>query len=128
MDESLVSSQRGMLPLSIVYGGVCLLAACGGMFLSFGAQRGGISHANAFGAPLMGPWSQTLPPNPHPVSVWLPQCALFARCLTVILAFALAGSYLGVSRWLRHTAIALAAPSLVIWVLAGLMKVVLELH
>ena len=128
MDESLVSSKRGIFLLTIVYAGVCLLAACCGMVFSFGAQRGGISQANAFLAPLMGPRSQTLSPNPHPVSVWSPQYALFARCLTVILAFALIGSYLGVSRWLRRTAIALAVPSLVIWVLAGLMKVVLELH
>jgi len=128
MDETLVSSKRGIFLLSIVYGGVCLLAACCGVLLSFAAQPGGIGHSNAFVAPLMGPWSQTLPPNPHPVSVWSPQYALFARCLTVILAFALAGSYLGVSRWLRCTAIALAVPSLVIWVLAGMMKVVLELH
>jgi hypothetical protein len=76
----------------------------------------------------LGPWSQILPPDPHPVSVWSAEYSLFARCLTVILAFALAGSYLSVSGWLRHALIALAIPALVIWVLAGLMKVVSQLH
>jgi ABC-type spermidine/putrescine transport system permease subunit I len=127
MDEALFSKRRILL-LSLLYGTFCLLAACFGVLLSFAAQPGGISHGNAFLAPFLGPWSQTLPPNPHPVSVWSAQYALFARCLTVVLAFALAGTYLATSRWLRYTAIALAVPALVIWVLAGLLKVVSQLH
>lgn len=127
MDEAIFSTRR-ILALALVYGTLCLVAACFGMVMSFAAQPGGISHANAFLAPFLGPWSQTLPPNPHPVSVWSAQYALFAKMLTLILAFALAGSVLSVSRWLRNLSIAVGVPALVIWVLAGLMKVVSQLH
>jgi hypothetical protein len=107
---------------------LCFLVASLAVLLSSTAQPGGITPVNAFLAPFLGPWSQTLPPNSHPVSVWSAQYTLFARCLTVVLAFALIGSYLSVSDWLRRASIAIAVPALVIWVLAGLMKVISQLH
>lgn len=126
MDRTFFANHRVLL--SALLAVFCLLAAGSGVLLSLGAQPGGITPFNAFLAPFLGPWSQILPPNPHPVSVWSAPYTLFARCLTVVLAFALAGSYLSVSGWLRHASIALAIPALVIWVLAGLMKVVSQLH
>jgi hypothetical protein len=120
--------RRKILVLSITYGLLCLLPAFFGVLLSFAAQPGGISHGNAFLAIFLGPWSQTLPPNPHPVSVWSAEYALFAKCLTVVLVFSLAGSYLGFSRFLRFAATCMAVPTLAVWVLSGLVKVVVELH
>ena len=119
---------RRILFLSIAYGLICLLAAFFGLLLSFTAQPGGITQSNAFLAPFLGPWSQTLPPNPHPVSTWSPQKTAFAKCLTVILVFSLAGSYLAFSRWLRCMSTGIAILVVVIWVLAGLLKVVSQLH
>lgn len=126
MDETLFSGRR--IPIRLfVYAGICLVAACLGVLMSFGAQPGGISHLNASIAPMFGPWSQTLPPNPHPVSTWTAQYALFAKMLTVILAFAVVGSVLPVSRWLRDLSLIIAVPALIIWVLTGLMKVISQL-
>ena len=127
MNEAL-SVRRRLLLLSILYGFLCLFPAFFGVFLSFTAQPGGITHSNALLAPFLGPWSQTLPPNPHPVSVWSAEYGAFARCLTVVLAFSLAGSCLTPNRWLRYTATGLAVLALVVWVIAGLMKVVSQLH
>jgi len=127
MNEALFAKRR-LLHLSILYGLLCLLPAFFGVFLSFTAQPGGITHANAFVAPFLGPWSQTLEPNSHPVSVWSAQYAAFARCLTVVLVFSLAGSYLTPNRLLRSTSTGMAVLTLVVWVLAGLMKVVSQLH
>ena len=127
MKEPLFAKRR-LLRLSILYGLLCLLPAFCGLLLSFTAQPGGITHANAFMAPFLGPWSQTLPPNPHPVSVWSAQYAAFARFLAVVLALSLAGSCLAPSRWLRHTSTTMAVLTLILWTLAGLMKVVSQLH
>ncbi len=127
MNQSL-SIKRRILLLSIMYGLLCLLPAFFGVLLSLTAQPGGITQSNAFLAPFHGPWSQTLPPNPHPVSVWSAEYALFAKCLTVVLVFSIVGSYLAINRWLRYTSTGMAVLTLVVWVLAGLMKVVSQLH
>lgn len=127
MDDTLFSGLRIPIPL-FVYAAIVLVAACLGVLLSFGAQPGGISHLNASVAPVFGPWSQTLPPNPHPVSTWSARYALFAKTLTAVLAFALVGSILSISRWLRNLSVIIAIPALIIWVLAGLMEVVSQLH
>jgi len=119
--------ERRILILTIVYGAIFSLPTSGGVLLSFTAQPGGISPPSAFLAPLLGPWSQTLSPNPHPVSTWSPRYAAFARCLAVMLAFSFVGSYLAPSRWLRYFATIMAVPTLIIWLLAGLMKVVSQL-
>ncbi len=126
MDRTFFANHRVLL--SALCSALCLLAAASGVVLSFGAQPGGLTPLNAFLAPFLGPWSQILPPNPHPIGVWSAEYTLFARFLTVVLVFALAGSYLSVSDWLRRASIALAVPALLIWVLAGLMKVVSQLH
>ncbi len=119
---------RRILFLSIIYGLICLVSAFFGILLSFTAQPGGITQSNAFLAPFLGPWSQTLPPNPHPVSTWSPQQTAFAKCLTVVLVFSIVGSYLAINRWLRYTSTGIAVLALVTWVLAGLLKVVSQLH
>ena len=127
MNQSL-SIKRRILLLSVMYGLLCLFPAFFGVLLSFTAQPGGISQSNAFLAPLLGPWSQTLPPNPHPVSVWSLEHTVFAKCLTVVLVFSIVGSYLAINRWLRYTSTGIASLALVTWVLAGLLKVVSQLH
>jgi len=113
--------------LTIMYGLLFLLPAFLGVLLSFTAQPGGITQSNAFLAPFLGPWSQTLPPNSHPVSTWSAQHELFAKCLTVILVFSIAGSYFIRSFWLGYTSTVVAVLALVVWVLAGLGKVVSQL-
>ena len=113
--------------ISVIYGLLCLFVACFGVLLSYTAQPGGITQSNAFIAPFLGPWSQILPPNSHPVSVWSAEYALFAKCLTAVLVLSIAGSYLAIYRWLRYTATGIAVISLLVWVLAGLMKVVSQL-
>jgi len=121
-------SLKRIILLSVIYGLLFLLPAFCGVLLSFTAQPGGISQSNAFLAPFLGPWSQTLPPNPHPVSVWSAKYSLFAKCLTAILVFSLVGSCLATDSWLGHTSTGTAVFVIVVWVLAGLLKVVLELH
>jgi hypothetical protein len=98
-----------------------------GVLISFTAQPGGISQSNAFIAPFFGPWSQTLWPNLHPVSTWSAEYALFAKGLTAVLVLSIIGSYLPSDCWLRYPATGMAILALVVWVLAGLMKVVSQL-
>jgi hypothetical protein len=120
-------SLKKILILSGIYGLLLLVPAFFGVLLSFTAQPGGISQSNAFVAPFLGPWSQTLRPNPHPVSTWSAEYELFAKCLTAVLVLSIIGSYLVTNDWLRYPATGVAVIGLIIWVLAGLMKVVLEL-
>jgi len=120
-------SLKRLLLLSVIYGLICLFVACFGVLLSYTAQPGGITQSNAFIAPFLGPWSQILPPNSHPVSVWSAEYALFTKCLTVVLVLSMAGSCFVTFRWLRYTSTGIAVLTLVVWVLAGLMKVVSQL-
>jgi len=113
--------------LFTIYGLIFLIASLFGLILSFAAQPGGISQSNAILAPFLGPWSQILPPNPHPVSTWSAEKALFAKSLTLALVLSLAGSYLTANGWFRHISSGIAVFIVVIWVLAGLMKVVSQL-
>ena len=113
--------------LSIIYGLLFLVFGLSGVVISFAAQPGGISQSNAFVAPFLGPWSQILRPNPHPVSTWSAEYELFTKSLTVVLALCLAWSYIAVNDTPRYMSIIIAVPVLVIWVLAGLMKVVSQL-
>jgi hypothetical protein len=121
-------SLKRIIILSLIYGLLFLVPAYFGVLLSYTAQPGGISQSNAFLAPFLGPWSQTLPPNPHPVSTWSAEYELFAKCLTAVLVLSVIGSVLATNRWLRYPATGMAVLALVFWVLAGLMKVVLQLH
>jgi len=120
-------SHKRILILSVVYGLLLVIPAFCGVLLSFTAQPGGISQTNAFIAPFLGPWSQTLPPNPHPVSTWSAEYSLFAKCLTAVLVLSIIGSYLATNDWLRYPATGVAILALVVWVLAGLIKVVSQL-
>jgi len=123
MNESL----KRIIILSFVYGLLFIGPAFFGVLISYTAQPGGISQYNAFLAPFLGPWSQILPPNSHRVSTWSAQYALFARLLTVVLVFSVIGSCLAGYRWLRYTATGIAVIVIIVWVLAGLMKVVMQL-
>jgi len=118
---------KRILILLVVYSLLLLVPAFCGVLLSFTAQPGGISQYNAFIAPFLGPWAQTLRPNPHPVSTWSAQHKLFAMCLTVVLALSIIGSFLVPNDLLRYMATSVAVVSLISWVLAGLMKVVSQL-
>ena len=69
----------------------------------------------------------SLRPNSHPVSTWSAEYSLFAKCLTSVLVLSVIGSYLATNDWLRYPAIGMAVVALVVWVLAGLMKVVSQL-
>jgi len=121
-------SLKRILILSVIYGLLLFVTAFFGVLLSFTAQPGGISQSNAFIAPFLGPWSQTLRPNPHQVSTWSAEYELFTKCLTVVLVLSIIGSILVPNDLLRYTTTAVAVVALLIWVLAGLMKVVLQLH
>jgi hypothetical protein len=118
---------KSRIILTIIYGLIFLLAALIGVVISFAAQPGGISQSNAFIAPFLGPWSQILRPNPHPVSTWSAEYELFAKSLTIILVLSLAGSYIAVNDTPRYMSTIIAIPTLLVWALAGLMKVVSQL-
>ena len=118
---------KRILILLVVYGLLLLVTAFCGVLLSFTAQPGGISQSNAFIAPFLGPWSQTLRPNPHPVSTWSAEYELFAKCLAVILVLSIIGSFLIPNDLLRFMVTSVAVLTLIVWVLAGLMKVVSQL-
>jgi len=120
-------SLKRILILLVVYSLLLLIPAFLGVLISFTAQPGGITQSNAFIAPFLGPWAQTLRPNPHPVSTWSAESELFAKCLTVVLVLSVIGSFLAANIWLKYPAIVMAVVSLVVWVLAGLMKVVSQL-
>jgi hypothetical protein len=111
--------------------GICCVLALGipallAVPLSATGQPGHITSGNAFLAPFMGPWSETLPPNAHPVSGWPPQQIDKA----VILSVATGGVILlsCVTRGKSAvTATVLAVLLLLVWVGHGIMKVILEL-
>jgi len=103
-------SLKRILILSVIYGLLLVVPAFFGVLLSFTAQPGGISQSNAFIAPFLGPWSQTLPPNPHPMSTWSAEYELFTKCLTAVLVLSVIGSYLPIDRWLRYPATGIAPP------------------
>ena len=110
-----------------IYIFIVSIACCLGTLLSLGAQRGGITPKNAFIAPLIGPWSQTLPPNSHQVRSWTEGYKLFAQMLTAVLVLSLAGSFLIRNFWLSYFSTVSAVLALIVWVLSGLIKVVSQL-
>jgi hypothetical protein len=120
-------SLKRIIILSFIYGLLFIVPAFFGVLISYTAQPGGISQYNAFLAPFLGPWSQILQPNSHPMSVWSAQYSLFAKLLTVVLVFSIIGSCLATNRLLRYTATGVAVFVIIVWVLAGLMKVVSQL-
>jgi tellurite resistance protein TehA-like permease len=62
------------------------------------------------------------------MSVWTIEYTVFAECLGVALVCSMLGTYFAKTRWLRHASIGVSAFGLVVWVLSGLAKVVLEMH
>ena len=118
---------KRIIILLFVYSVLLFIPANIGVLLSFTAQPGGISQSNAFIAPFFGPWAQTLPPNSHPISTWSAGYNLFAKCMTAILVLSVIGSFVIPNDLLRYTATSVAVVSLIIWVLAGLLKVVSQL-
>ena len=118
---------KRIIILLFVYSVLLFIPANIGVLLSFTAQPGGISQSNAFIAPFFGPWAQTLPPNSHPISTWSAGYNLFAKCMTAIFVLCIIGSFLNPNNLLRYTATSVAVVSLIIWVLAGLLKVVSQL-
>jgi len=118
---------KRIIILSVIYGLLIFVPATMGVLISFTAQPGGISQSNAFIALFLGPWAQTLRPNPHPVSTWSAKYELFAKCLTVVLVLSIVGSFLVPNDLLRYTSTSVAVCALIVWVLAGLMKVILQL-
>lgn len=120
-------SLNKIIILSVIYGLLLLVPAYLGVLISFTAQPGGISQYNAFVAPFLGPWAQTLRPNPHPVSTWSAEYEMFAKCLAAVLAISVIGSYLAIKHWLLYPATSMAVCALVVWVLAGMMKVISQL-
>lgn len=94
--------------------------------LSAGGQPGHISAANAFLAPIMGPWSETLPPNAHPVSVWTPHLFNKAVILSVTLAVLILLSYVTKGK-VAVTATVPAVLLLLVWAGHGMIKVLIEL-
>ena len=120
-------SLKRIIILSFIYGLLLLVPAFFGVLLSYTAQPGGISQSNAFLAPFIGPWSQILPPNSHPVRVWTAKYSLFTMCMTLVLAISITGSCLATNRMLRYSATGIAVFMIVFWGFAGLMKVVMQL-
>lgn len=120
-------SLKRIIILSVIYGLLLFIPANLGVLISFTAQPGGISQYNAFIAPFLGPWAQTLRPNPHPVSTWSAEHELFAKCLTVVLVLSVVGSFLVPKDLLRYISTGVAVCALIVWVLTGLMKVISQL-
>ena len=120
-------SIRRTIILTCVYALICLLPALLGVVICLAGQPGCITQPNAFIAPFLGPWSQTLPPNPHYVNTWSPKFTMFAHLLAAILAFSIIGSNFAPSRALRYPATVIAIISLTLWSLCGLVKVLSQL-
>ncbi len=62
------------------------------------------------------------------MSTWSAEYSLFATCLTAVLVLSVIGSSLATKDWLSYPAAGIAVLALVVWALAGLGKVVSQLH
>ncbi|MBN2588702.1 MAG: hypothetical protein JXA96_02480 [Sedimentisphaerales bacterium] len=116
-----------ILIIFMIYVLICFVACSLGMLASFAAQPGGITQKNAFIAPLIGPWSQTLPPNSHPVRTWSEKYKTFAVILAIVLPLSMLGSFLFIDFLLSYTSTVIAILSLILWILLGLGKVLSQL-
>ena len=104
-----------------------LVAGAVGTAISQSAQPGGIGPVNAFLCPLLGPWSQVLPPNPHPVSGWSQTYFAGVVLWTVALVACLVGSCLSRIDLLRWATAALSVILITLWMLAGMLRVIMQL-
>lgn len=120
--------QRGMLILAGVWLCILMSAATYGTLLSTGGQPGHITAKNAFIAPLIGPWSHTLPPNARSVGAWPAHEVLAAVVMTVLMVLSVTLSCLSHIRIVTVLSRVLSAPFLLFWVIQGLLKVILEIR
>ena len=116
-----------ILIIFMIYVIICFIACSLGVLASFTAQSGGITQTNALIAPLIGPWSQTLPPNSHPVRTWPENFRIFVIILTIVLLLSMLGSFLFINFLLSYISTVIAMLSLIIWVLLGFGKVLSQL-
>lgn len=120
--------QRGVLILIGIWLCILVSAATYGAFLSTGGQPGHITATNAFIAPLIGPWSHTLPPNARSVGAWPAREVLTAVVMTALLVLCVAFSCLNHVRVVTVLSRVLSVPFFLVWVIQGLLKVILELR
>ena len=102
--------------------------ACGfGVFLSLGAQPGGIDQINAFLSPILGPWSRFLAPN----ALTLKQCTLsylvYSGALTAMLFVFVPSSCVVKNYFFRRLSIGIGFLSTIVWVLYGLRRICIDL-
>jgi hypothetical protein len=98
-----------------------------GMVLSFGAQPGGINQVNGFIAPLIGPWSRCLEPNPVRFGNWHTGDWQFVVSVTLLTWIPVAFAVRPKNRMVRVLTRLVAHSALIFWCLCGLGKVVLEM-
>lgn len=106
---------------------VVLVAGAVASTISRSAQPGGIGPGNAFLCPLLGPWSQVLRPNPHPVSGWSQANLAGVVLWTLALVACLLCSCLSRIDLLRWATAGLSAILITLWVLAGMLRVIVQL-
>lgn len=115
------------LPFTCVYVCLLLLACAISVFLSMGAQPGGIGQMNAFLAPIMGPWSYFLEPNGLTLKSCTQGYLASSALLTVCIGVFVPSSYLVRSRILWNISICIGVFSSVVWGFCGIRRVVLDL-
>lgn len=116
---------QGVLPTAC-YALALVMPALLAVPLSAGGQPGHITAGNAFLAPFLGPWSETLPPNAHPVSGWPPQQINKAVILSIAIGVPILLSCLTKGK-IAGTATVLGVLLLLVWAGHGMIKVIIEL-
>jgi hypothetical protein len=115
------------IALTCVYVCLFLLACAFSVFLSLGAQPGGIGQVNAFLSPIMGPWSSFLQPN----ALTLKRCTLsylvLSGGLTAFVFVFVPSSYVVKNRILGSISIYIGLLSSWIWIFYGVKRVMLDL-
>jgi len=98
-----------------------------GMLASLMAQRGGINQINGFLAPILGPWSFCLPPNPKRLMNWETYKVFKAISIGLTVVLLVSTSLIVKNKVLKIIFSLLGYISLVYWCLLGLAKVFVEL-
>ena len=110
------------------YALVFLAASALAVLVSLAAQPGGISQANAFLAPLIGPWSRCLPPNrAHLDAAEIKRFAAYTVVFVTVVTAAGMASYLANNRWARVAVRLAGYAAIALWCLVGIGKVITEL-
>jgi hypothetical protein len=113
--------------LACIYVLLFLLACAFSVVLSLGAQPGGISRANAFLSPIMGPWSSFLEPNALTLRMCTLSYLVVSGGLTAVLFLSVLTSYLVKNRIPANILMCVGVLSSVIWILYGIKRVCLDL-